>query len=502
MKRIIPSLFILIVFISLCSFKNVSDEELIQMGITQETLNYMKTDTIQGQQGEIELSRCHATISVPVGYVFIDATQTKKLLVDYWGNPENRADHVLGAILPISVRYFYQASAAFIISYNNGGYVKDDDASSIDYDELLKGMQHATEEENKRLPEAQHFKLKGWAVTPYYDQNRHVLIWAKHLIGNDGETINYDMRILGKDGFVSINAVIDPECLSEAEAYGNTMISSLHYRNGYAYSDFDPQKDRMSEWTIGGLIAGSIIAKTGILAKIGVFLLKFWKLLALAFFGIVAGVTKIFKRKKIHDHGAKLAKVSKVSENTNIENEVQKRLMSEKLTKDDDAIEIDTGIGQKKRIAHDIIYKMNSIYDHLRYSNCYDTYVSDTSELTYSRMKGRWMGYLMALICDRMREDVCCNLNPTFPSPRPANAIFEVGEIDGEIQLGTPFKWAIVKKKMTSEEIKAVEDVDAKMNDFQIENILDYNLTERGIYEGMSVYLQKRPLSILCDKNF
>lgn len=247
MKNYIQSIFVLILLVVLCSFKNVSDEELTQMGITQEMLYYMKTDTIQGQLGDIELSECHATLSVPIGYVFIDAIQTKKLIVDYWGNPENRGEGVLGAILPISVRCFYQASAAFIVSYKNVGYVKDDDASSIDYGDLLKEMQRSTEEENKRLPEMQRFMLKGWAVEPRYDQDRHVLIWAKHLVMSDGETINYDMRILGKDGFVSINAVVDPEYLAEAKAYGNTMMNCLHYRDGYAYSDFNPKEDHVSE---------------------------------------------------------------------------------------------------------------------------------------------------------------------------------------------------------------------------------------------------------------
>ena len=486
MKIFIQSVFILILSAVLCSFKNVSDEELIQMGITQEMLDNMKTDTIQGQLGDIELSECHATLLVPVGYVFIDAIQTKKLLVEYWGNPESRAEDVLGAILPIDVRCFYQASAAFIVSYKNVGYVKDDDASSIDYSDLLKEMQRATEEENKRLPERQRFTLKGWAVEPHYDQDKHVLIWAKHLVMNDGETINYDMRILGKDGFVSINAVVDPEYLPEAEAYGSTMISCIHYRDGYAYSDFDPKEDHVSEWTIGGLVAGSILAKTGLLAKIGVFLLKFWKLLALAFFAIVAGVAKIFKRKNDQCYGANLVEVSKVSDNTGVKNEVQEQLMSEELTENDNAIEKDKGIGgigRKKQIAADIIYGMNSIYDHLRYGVGYDTDVSDKTDLTFSRMKGRWMGYLMALICDRMWEDVRNYLNPTFASHKPANAIFEVRETDGEIQLAekkhvwrddkkypdvveSPFKWENVQKKMSSEEIKAVKDIDAKMNKF------------------------------------
>ena len=43
------------------------------------------------------------------------------------------------------------------------------------------------------------------------------------------------------------------------------------------------------------------LAKSGLLAKLGVILLKFWKLIALAFVGLVAGISKFFKRKKFDD---------------------------------------------------------------------------------------------------------------------------------------------------------------------------------------------------------
>ena len=98
------------------------------MGMTQEMVDFLKTDTVQGQTGNIDLPECHATLSVPEGFVFIDAEQTKKLLVEYWGNPENRANDLIGALLPNNISYYYQVAAAFIIKYENSGYVNDDDA--------------------------------------------------------------------------------------------------------------------------------------------------------------------------------------------------------------------------------------------------------------------------------------------------------------------------------------------------------------------------------------
>jgi uncharacterized membrane-anchored protein len=54
----------------------------------------------------------------------------------------------------------------------------------------------------------------------------------------------------------------------------------------------------VSDWTIGGLVAGSILAKSGFFAKLGVLLLKFWKIIAVGAVALAAGIKKIFGSKK------------------------------------------------------------------------------------------------------------------------------------------------------------------------------------------------------------
>lgn len=94
---------------------------------------------------------------------------------------------------------------------------------------------------------------------------------------------------------MSLMAVIDPIDSQEVKDREQSIINSLSFDNGYAYTDFDSSRDRVSDWTIGGLVAGSILAKSGFFAKIGVFLIKFWKIIAVT----VAGIGGfLFKKKK------------------------------------------------------------------------------------------------------------------------------------------------------------------------------------------------------------
>ena len=71
----------------------------------------------------------------------------------------------------------------FTIYYDEMGYVKDDDANDIDYDDLLKDQQKSILEENDERVKNNYepVSLIGWASPPYYDSNRKVLHWAKEL---------------------------------------------------------------------------------------------------------------------------------------------------------------------------------------------------------------------------------------------------------------------------------------------------------------------------------
>ena len=296
MKNIMISIIGGIIVTILCSFTNIADDELKSQGVTQEQLEYLKQDVVMGKTGMISFSECHASLEVPEGFVFLDSEQSKKLIVDYWNNPESRMSNVLGTLIPKGAKAFYQISVAYVISYDNCGYIKDDDANSIDYGELLKQLQQECKNENDSLPKEQRMWLTGWAVPPQYISSSHTLIWAKSFNSESGVVVNYDMRILGKDGLISVNAVISITDIGEVKELQNLIVNSIQYNNGFKYSDFDETRDKVSDWTIGGLIAGGVLAKTGFFTKIGILLLKMWKIVVIGLIGIGAAIRKFFKK--------------------------------------------------------------------------------------------------------------------------------------------------------------------------------------------------------------
>ena len=291
--RIIYFLLALIAFVcpAYAQTEDANEEEL-----TPEQLEYINkffTDSIQGNTGIIKLPDDHCSIEIPEGFVFLDFDETRHLLVDYWDNPEESLDNVLGSLVKESAAIFLNVETAYVISYDAAGYVSDEDAISIDYDDLLKSMQEDYKEANKENPEGRQWELLGWAWTPTYDNQKKVLSWAKHLrIDNESEIINYDVRVLGKDGFVVITAVASPDAKDELLADNQTIINSVHFDEGYKYSDFNPDRDHVAEWTIGGLIAGKVLAKAGFCA----FLAKFSKIFIVVIVGLYAAMRKKIKQ--------------------------------------------------------------------------------------------------------------------------------------------------------------------------------------------------------------
>jgi uncharacterized membrane-anchored protein len=267
-----------------------SDEEI-------EAMQALFTDSIAGQEGSISLSSAHCVLNVPKGFMFLDKDQAKHLLVDYWDNPQEKVSDILGVLVKTNATIFYEVATAYVIEYEDAGYVSDEDADKIDYDDLLKSMQSDIIEENKNNPNGPKWTLLGWAWRPTYDKKNKVLAWAKHYqIAENGaetnEVINYDVRILGKAGFVVITAVAAPEAKDELLTDNSAIVGSIVYNSGYKYSDFNPKTDHVAEWTIGGLIAGKVLAKAGFWAVIA----KFSKVIIIAIIGFFAAIRKRIAR--------------------------------------------------------------------------------------------------------------------------------------------------------------------------------------------------------------
>lgn len=252
-----------------------------------------------GQEAELSMSTgptlvplgAEAEIDVPAGYLFADGETTRQLMRSM-GNVVS--DREVGLLAPEG-----DANWFLVFEFFPEGYVEDTDQEEIDADALFDSMYEGTEAANEFRREngfpALH--LRRWIEEPHYDPASHNLVWATLAEDDAGQVItNYNMRVLGRRGYMSITLVADPDELTALKPEMASLMGGFDYQSGSRYADFT-QGDKLAGYGLTALIAGgagAAAAKLGLFAALGKFLAKAWKLLVVGLLALASGLKRFF----------------------------------------------------------------------------------------------------------------------------------------------------------------------------------------------------------------
>ncbi|WP_395448070.1 DUF2167 domain-containing protein [Aminobacter sp. UC22_36] len=240
-------------------------------------------DKIEPVTGSVELPN-GVNLDLKDKFYFVNSEDARAILTEAWGNPPDSATQAAGMIFPgkaspLSDTWGIELRPDLI------GYVNDEDAASIDYDELLTSMKSDTLAGNEERTKAGYepITLLGWAQPPKYDAENKRLYWAKELkFGNaERNTLNYDVRFLNREGVLVMSYIASMDQLPEVNGSLTDVLNAVSFDPGKRYSDYVPSADKVAAVGVGGLIAGKVVAKTGLLVVALVFLKKFGVLLFL-----------------------------------------------------------------------------------------------------------------------------------------------------------------------------------------------------------------------------
>jgi uncharacterized membrane-anchored protein len=248
------------------------------------------------QTGNVALPDAGATLHVQPGFRYLPPADARKVLEDLWGNPPD--DSVLGMLVPDNAGLASEHSWAVVVTYSDDGYVSDEDAAKVDYAQVMKDMQEAQVDENaeRRKQGYPEFNLVGWAQPPRYEAATKRVYWAKDLKvqGADSDTLNYDIRVLGREGYLSMNAVASMNDMALVQSGMQQVLPMAQFDEGHRYADYKPGTDKLAAYGLAALVGGGIAAKTGLLAKIGLALLAAKKLVLAGLVAVGAAVKKVF----------------------------------------------------------------------------------------------------------------------------------------------------------------------------------------------------------------
>ncbi|HMS15216.1 MAG TPA: DUF2167 domain-containing protein [Planctomycetota bacterium] len=225
-----------------------------------------------------------ATLDLPEGLRSIASADTQKLQ-KFVGNNTSEAE-----LLTVAPEVW--GDWLILFSWDDCGYVKDEDRDELDGDTLLKSMRENQEADNKRRKAAglPTLTIDSWAVPPRYNEKSNHLEWATRLKTDSGEAvINYQTRVLGRNGVMSVILVCPTEELGALSQRTNELLKSFSYSSGEKYAEYK-KGDKVAQYTLAGLVTGGGIA---VLAKAGL-LQKFWKVLIIPILAAGAFLKRIF----------------------------------------------------------------------------------------------------------------------------------------------------------------------------------------------------------------
>lgn len=232
-----------------------------------------------------------AAMEIPEDYVFLDADETRRY-VEWTENVPGDEEYLFGPTSDKWEAYF---------SFFDEGYVEDTEA--LDADELLASLresQQASNEERRRRgwPE---LHIDGWQVPPRYNPDTRALEWATRLSdpASGNVTINYNTRVLGRKGTMSVQVVAQPENFDAGMAEFKASMEGFAYNPGERYADYVPG-DRVAEYGLAALITGGAVAvagKKGFFGAIAAFFAAAWKLLLAGLVGVGVWLKSLLKKK-------------------------------------------------------------------------------------------------------------------------------------------------------------------------------------------------------------
>lgn len=276
---------------------DVADAE--DAGLDQAEALRLFEQSLNFKSGSVQVGPAKATLNLNSSFHYLEAADARRVLEDLWGNPPD--DSVLGMIVPKEAGLTGEHSWAVVVTYSDDGHVSDAEANEIDYDDLLAQMQEETADENPSRIEAGYgsIELRGWAEPPHYDAASHKLYWAKELVfEGEYDTLNYDVRVLGRHGYLSLNAIADMEQVDAVREGMRELLPLAQFDAGATYADFDESRDRIAGYGLAALVGGGLAAKSGLLGKLLALLVAAKKLIVPLILGGFYAVTRLFKGKK------------------------------------------------------------------------------------------------------------------------------------------------------------------------------------------------------------
>ena len=248
-----------------------------------------------GQLGDI------ARLDIPEGCRFTDAGGAKKFLA-MTQNPSSGAE--VGALqceTPTPGNPADPEMWFVIFEYDESGYVKDEEKTTLDADKILATLREGQEYGNEVRRERgwEELNIGGWVRPPYYDEATNNLTWAVAVVASEDTSVNHSVRLLGREGVLKADLVSDPSGFELALPTFDAVIGTTEFVPGKTYAEWR-DGDKVAQYGLTALVAGGAGAaavKLGLFGKLWKLVAGFAKLIVVGLIAVGAWIKQLVTRK-------------------------------------------------------------------------------------------------------------------------------------------------------------------------------------------------------------
>jgi uncharacterized membrane-anchored protein len=105
--------------------------------------------------------------------------------------------------------------------------------------------------------------------------------------------------MLGRGGVLVLNGVAAMSQLPDIEEATPKILAAIDFNPGHRYADFNPKTDKIAEYGLAALVAGTAAAaavKLGFFKALWVAILAAKKFIIIGVVAVAASIRKLFKR--------------------------------------------------------------------------------------------------------------------------------------------------------------------------------------------------------------
>lgn len=228
-----------------------------------------------------------ATVQVPAGFKFTDASGARRLLPKL---PSN----AIGLLTPEAGGW------VVLFSYSGIGYVSDTGTDGLDADSILKTVRSQVESQLDASFQQGKVPITGinWAIRPNYDSVDHSLEWA--LTADSGAAsitnVNHTIRLLGRHGILEATAVV-PGLAGIQSVPLKSLAQAISFNEGERYADYRAG-DKPSRLNLAQLIATDNVSIAGEASgKSRLHGMVLWAVVVLGVGGAVASTVMLLRKR-------------------------------------------------------------------------------------------------------------------------------------------------------------------------------------------------------------